>query len=96
MLFFEYLIDIELTPNIKWESSPDMFKYNKTEPFLLKLISRILNIGFSKNFLSEKLAKINLAQAGKYFVYEHEEIMSFSRLSGKTTENYFHMNSPWR
>ena len=52
-------------------------------------MSRILNIGSSKNFPSKQLAKINLAQAGKYFVYEHEEIISFSWLSGKTTVKLF-------
>ena len=30
ILVVEYLIDIELPPNINWESSPDIFKYNKT------------------------------------------------------------------
>ena len=49
---FKYLIDIELPPNIKWESSSDMFKYNKTEPYFFKFMSPILNIGFSKNFPS--------------------------------------------
>ena len=32
---------------------------------------------------------MNLVQAGKYFVYEREEIMSFSRLSEKTTGKLF-------
>ena len=40
----------EYLPNVKLESSPDMFKYNKTEPFLFKFMSPILNIGFSQNF----------------------------------------------
>ena len=49
-IFFEYLIDIEPPPNIKWESSPDIFEYNKTESFFFNFMSPILNIGFSQNF----------------------------------------------
>ena len=47
---FEYIVVVELPSNIKWESNPDMFKYNKTEPFFFKFMSPILNIGFSQNF----------------------------------------------
>ena len=43
-------MDIELPSNIKWESSPDIFEYNKTEVFFFKFLSRILNIGFSQSF----------------------------------------------
>ena len=53
-------------------SNPDMFKYNKTESIFFKFVSPILNIGFSKNFPILQPTKINLAQAGKYFVYERE------------------------
>ena len=34
IVVFEYLTDIELPPNIKWGSSPDIFEYNKTAIFL--------------------------------------------------------------
>ena len=70
-------------------SSPDVFKYNKTEPFFFKFVSTILNIGFLRNFFFEQTAKMNIVQVGKYFVYEREEITSFSRLSGKTTGELF-------
>ena len=66
-----------------------MFKYNKTEPFFFKFMSPILNMGFSQNFPAKQPAKINLAQAGKYFVYEREEIISFFWLWGKTTGKLF-------
>ena len=66
-----------------------MFKYNKTESFFFKFMSAVLNIGFSQNFPTQQPAKINLAQAGKYLVYESEEIISSSRLSGKTTGKLF-------
>ena len=49
-VIFEYLVDIELTPNIKWESSPGIFEDNKTGSFFFKFMSPILNIGFSQNF----------------------------------------------
>ena len=45
----EYLINIELLPNINWESSPDIFEYDKTEPLFFKFMSPIWNIGFSQN-----------------------------------------------
>ena len=38
----------------------------------------------------------SLAKAGKYFVYERKEIMSFSRLSGKTTGKLFSCEQPLR
>ena len=71
-----------------------MFKYNKTEPFFFNFMSPILNIGLSQNFPTQQPAKINLAQAGKYFVYERKEILSFSRLSGKTIEKLFSYEQP--
>ena len=43
-------MDIELPSNIKWEWSPDIFEYNKTELFFFKFMSSILNIRFSKSF----------------------------------------------
>ena len=92
---FEHLIDIEL-PNIRWESRPDIFEYNKTQPFLFKFMSPILNIGFSQNFPTWQLAKINLTQVGKYFVYEREKIIYFSRLSEKTTGKLFSYEQPLR
>ena len=71
-----------------------MFKYNKTESFFFKFMSPILNIGFSQNFPTKQPAKINLVQAGKYFTYEREEIISFSWLSGKTTGKLFPYEQP--
>ena len=43
---FEYLVDIELPPSIKWESSPGIFEYNKTESFFFKFMSPIFRGGF--------------------------------------------------
>ena len=87
-------MDIELPSNIKWEWSPDIFEYNKTELFFFKFMSSILNIRFSKSFPNQHQAKTNLAQADKYFVHEHEEIISFSRLSEKTTGKLFSYEQP--
>ena len=39
---------------------------------------------------------MNLTQAGKYFVYEHEKIQSFYRLTGKTTRKLFSYEQPLR
>ena len=45
-------VDVELPPNKMRLSSPDMFKFNKTEPFFFKFASPILSIGFFQNFSS--------------------------------------------
>ena len=80
---------MELPPNIKWKSSPDMFKYNKTEPFCFKFMSTILNIGFSQKF-SQLTARQNKSRpGGEIFRIWTQGNNVFSRLSGKATGKLF-------
>ena len=55
---------------------------------------RILALEYWQNFPTLQLAKRNLAQARKYFVYEHEETISFSQLSKKVEGKLFSYEQP--
>ena len=73
---FEWLKVVELPSNRKWGSSPNMFKYNKTEPFFFKFMSPILNIDFSQNFSHLTARKYKSHPGGKMLhTWKREETM---------------------
>ena len=67
-----------------------MSKYSNNESFFF--CQPFLNICFLKNVPVSQPNRVNLIQAGKYFVYEREEVIFFSPLkqeNGKITGKLF-------
>ena len=56
--------------------NPYMSKYSNNESFFL--CQPFLNICFLKRFPVSQPNKVSLIEAGKYFVYEREEVIFFS------------------